>query len=41
MMFDIIITNGSIIDGTGNPPFQSDIGIKGERIEAIDHLDNV
>ena len=41
MMFDIIITNGTIIDGTGNPPFQSDIGIKGERIEAIDHLDNV
>ena len=41
MMFDIIIKNGTIIDGTGNPPFQSDIGIKGERIEAIDHLDNV
>ena len=41
MMFDIIIKNGTIIDGTGNPQFQSDIGIKGERIEAIDHLDNV
>ena len=37
-MFDIIIVNGTIIDGTGKPKFQSDIGIKGERIETIDGL---
>ena len=40
-MFDIIIVNGTIIDGTGKPKFQSDIGIKGERIETIDGLKNV
>ena len=39
-MFDIIITNGTIIDGTGKAKFQSDIGIIGERIEAIDNLSN-
>ena len=40
-MFDIIIVNGTIIDGTGKPKFQSDIGIKGEHIETIDGLKNV
>ena len=39
-MFDIIIANGTIIDGTGKAKFQSDIGITGERIEAIDNLKN-
>ena len=39
-MFDIIIRNGTIIDGTGKAKFQADIGITGERIEAIDNLHN-
>jgi len=27
-MYDIIIKNGKIVDGTGNPWFYGDIGIK-------------
>jgi len=34
-MFDIIIKNGLVIDGSGVPPVQGDVGIKDGRIEAI------
>ena len=33
--FDIIIKNGRIIDGSGNPWYYADVGIKGETISAI------
>ncbi len=33
--YDIIIANGRVIDGTGNPWFLADIGIRGDRIAAI------
>lgn len=33
--FDVIITNGRIVDGTGNPWYVADIGIRGDRITAI------
>ena len=36
--FDIIIRNGSIIDGSGGEVFRNDIGIIGDRIAAIDNL---
>lgn len=36
--FDIVITNGHIIDGTGSPWYAADIGIRGGRIAAIGHL---
>lgn len=32
---DILIKNGRIIDGTGNPSYHADIGIKGEKISFI------
>jgi N-acyl-D-amino-acid deacylase len=35
MNFDIIIRNGRIIDGAGNPPYRADIGITGGRISKI------
>jgi len=35
MNFDIIIKNGRIIDGTGNPWYRADVGIVGERIQEI------
>lgn len=35
-MFDLILTNGCVIDGTGGAPFKASLGIKGERIEAVD-----
>lgn len=36
--FDLIITNGRIIDGTGNPWFAADIAIKDGRIADIGHF---
>jgi len=38
--YDVIIKNGSIIDGTGNPWVSGDIAIRGEQIAAIGKLDN-
>ncbi|MDB4894756.1 MAG: aminoacylase [Firmicutes bacterium] len=35
MSYDMIIRNGRIIDGTGNPWYRADIGIIGDRITAI------
>jgi N-acyl-D-amino-acid deacylase len=36
--FDIVITNGRIIDGAGSPWYSGDIGIRGGRIAAIGNL---
>lgn len=36
--FDILIVNGRVLDGTGNPDFRADIGIRGGRIAAIGRL---
>lgn len=36
--FDLIITNGKIIDGTGNPWFYGDVGIQEGKIAAIGKL---
>lgn len=38
-MFDIIIKNGKIIDGTGNPWFYADIAVKDGKIAAIGKLE--
>jgi N-acyl-D-amino-acid deacylase len=40
MQLDILIKNGSVIDGTGNPARQGDIGIHNGRIAAIGSLKN-
>ena len=37
--YDILIHNGKIIDGAGNPWFEGDIGISGSKIVAIGKLD--
>jgi len=37
--FDVIIRNGRIIDGAGNPWFRGDLGIRGGRIAAIGPLE--
>ena len=39
--FDIILKNGKIINGTGNPWFLGDVGIKGDTIAAIGNLENM
>jgi len=36
--FDILIRNGKIIDGTGNPWYEADVGIVGERVTSIGNL---
>jgi N-acyl-D-amino-acid deacylase len=33
--YDVVITGGRIVDGTGNPWFHGDVGIRGDRIARI------
>ncbi|MGE0041676.1 MAG: amidohydrolase family protein, partial [Vicinamibacterales bacterium] len=37
--FDLLIRNGRVLDGTGNPWLLADIGITGDRIAAVGRLD--
>jgi len=39
--YDVIIRNGRIIDGSGNPWVSGDVAIRGNRIADIGHLSNV
>jgi dihydroorotase/N-acyl-D-amino-acid deacylase len=36
--YDLIITNGTVIDGSGSPGRKADVGIKGDRIAKIGNL---
>jgi N-acyl-D-amino-acid deacylase len=36
--FDVLIRGGKIVDGTGNPWFEGDVAIRGDRIEAVGPL---
>ena len=37
--YDLLITNGRVLDGSGNPWFAADIAISGDRIAAMGRLD--
>ena len=37
--FDLLITGGRVLDGTGNPWFAADVGIRGGRIAAVGRLE--
>ena len=39
-MFDTILTNGLVMDGTGTPGIRQDVGIQGETIAALGNLSN-
>ncbi|EKE11777.1 MAG: hypothetical protein ACD_15C00027G0026 [uncultured bacterium] len=39
-MYDILIKNGTLIDGSGEPMYRADIGIKDDRIVKIGKLQN-
>lgn len=36
--FDVLITGGHVIDGSGNPWFSADVGIRGDKIVAVGKL---
>lgn len=38
--FDLLIRNGRVLDGTGNPWYRADIGMTGDRIRAMGRLTN-
>ena len=38
MTFDILIKNGTVVDGTGKPGFKADVGLSGDKIFDIGNL---
>ncbi|MGI5269401.1 N-acyl-D-amino-acid deacylase family protein [Nonomuraea sp. CA-218870] len=39
MRFDVVISGGRVLDGTGAPPCRADVGITGDRVTAVGRLD--
>ena len=37
-MFDVLITGGKLVDGSGLPWFEADVGVRGDRIAAVGRL---
>ncbi len=39
-MFDLIITNAMVVDGSGGKPFKGHVGLQGERVTALSNAEN-
>jgi len=39
MAYDLVIRDGTLVDGTGRPAFQGDVAVSGDRIVAVGHVD--
>jgi N-acyl-D-amino-acid deacylase len=37
--YDLVIRNGTVVDGTGGPPRPADVGVLGDRIAAVGRVD--
>ena len=35
MAYDVVIKNGTVVDGSGRPPYRADVAIQGDRIAEI------
>src|SRR5262245_28562991 len=40
-MLDVVLRGGTVVDGTGSPPRNADVGIVGGRIASVGSLDGV
>ena len=38
MAYDLVIKNGTVVDGSGFPRYRADVGVRGDRIAAIGRL---